>query len=35
MIQTHAQTKVTGNRTNLFEEDVTRDLQKWERCASP
>ena len=22
-------------KLNLFEEDVYRDLQKWERCASP
>jgi hypothetical protein len=22
-------------RMNLFEEDVYRELQKWERCASP
>jgi hypothetical protein len=22
-------------RNNLFEEDVKRDLQEWERCASP
>ncbi|MDQ0057925.1 hypothetical protein J2T15_000705 [Paenibacillus harenae] len=32
-MNSHANTNTT--KLNMFEEDVYRELQKWERCASP